>query len=210
MNRLNQILLIKKFINSKDKNLLINYVNEELSTFYFGIIKRYANQQNIKINIEDNLETINIEGDLFETKSIQILNITNTKKLDILLNDNNKKIIFTDYKNYKKFNSKYDCVNGYQSEKDIYFFIKNELKIDNDELLYYCKNNPALIFSEISKYLINKKQYSADQAPFEEKNHILHIRKSIFEIKRNNFNIKNLYFNLKKEAEYKKLSFLIY
>ena len=210
MNRVNQILLIKKFINSKDKNLLINYVNEELSTFYFGIIKRYANQQDIKINIEDNLETINIEGDLFETKSIQILNITNTKKLDTLLNDNNKKIIFTDYKNYKKFNSKYDCINGYQSEKDIYFFINKELKIDNDELLYYCKNNPALIFSEISKYLINKKQYIADQVPFEEKNHILHIRKSIFQIKRNNFNIKNLYINLKKEAEYKKLSFLIY
>ena len=33
---------------------------------------------------------------------------------------------------------------------------KNELNIDNDELLYYCKTNPALIFSEISKYLINK------------------------------------------------------
>ena len=25
------------------------------------------------------------------------------------------------------------------------FFIKNELKINNDELLEYCKNNPILI-----------------------------------------------------------------
>ena len=210
MNKANQILLIKKFINSNDKNLLINYVNEELSTFYLGIIKNYTNQQGIKINIEDRLETEKVEGDLFETKSIIILNISNTKKLEILLNDQNKKIIFTDYKNYKKFNSKYDCINGYQSEQDIYFYLKNELNIDNDELLYYCKTNPALIFSEISKYLINKNQYSADQAPFEEKNHILHIRKTIFEIKRNNFKIKNLYFNLKKEEEYKKISFLIY
>ena len=44
----------------------------------------------------------------------------------------------------------------------------------------------------------------------EEKNHIVNIRKSVFEIKRNNFNIKNLYISIKKEAEYKKLSFLIY
>ena len=74
----------------------------------------------------------------------------------------------------------------------------------------YCKNNPVLLFSEISKYLINNNQYSSDQAIIEEKNHILNIRKSIFEIKKNNLNIKNLYLNIKKEAEYKKLSFLIY
>ena len=66
------------------------------------------------------------------------------------------------------------------------------------------------LFSEISKYLINNNQYSSDQALFEEKNHILNIRKSIFEIKKNNLNIKSLYLNIKKEAEYKKLSFLIY
>ena len=64
MNKVNQILLIKKFINSNDKNLLINYVNEELSTFYLGIIKNYTNQQGIKINIEDRLETEKVEGDL--------------------------------------------------------------------------------------------------------------------------------------------------
>ena len=73
------------------------------------------------------------------------------------------------------------------------FLLKNELKINNDELLYYCKNNPALLFSEISKYLINNNHYIPDQALIEEKNHILDIRKSIFEIKKNNFNIKNLY-----------------
>ena len=43
-----------------------------------------------------------------------------------------------------------------------------------------------------------------------EKNHILDIRRSIFENKKNNFNIKNLYLKIKKEAEYKKLSFLTY
>ena len=62
----------------------------------------------------------------------------------------------------------------------------------------------------IIKYLINKNQYSSDQTLVNEKNHILDIRKSIFENKKNNFNIKNLYLNIKKEAEYKKLSFLTY
>ena len=46
----------------------------------------------------------------------------------------------------------------------LFFFIKDELKINNDELLYYCKNNPVLLFSEISKYLINNNQYSNDQS----------------------------------------------
>ena len=77
-------------------------------------------------------------------------------------------------------------------------------------MIYFCKNNPVLLFSEISKYLINNNQYSNDQSLIEEKNHILDIRKSIFENKKNNFNIKNLYQNIKKEAEYKKLSFLTY
>ena len=103
------------------------------------------------------------EDDLFGHKEIEILSITNTKKLTEKLNKSNKKIIFTDYKNYKKLYSEYNCVNGYQFELDIIFFIRDELKIDDDELLNYCKNNPVLLFSEISKYLINDK-YSSDQA----------------------------------------------
>ena len=98
---------------------------------------------------------------------------------------------------------------AYKFEQDISYFIGDELKIENDELTYFCKNNPALIISETSKYLINHR-YAIDQSIVEEKNHILNIRKSVFEIKKNNLNIKNLYLNIKKEAEYKKLSFLTY
>ena len=107
-------------------------------------------------------------------------------------------------------NANFNSINGYQFEHDIVFFIRDELKIKNDELLYYCKNNPVLLFSEVSKYLNNNNQYSSDQTLVDEKNHILEIRKSIFENKKNNFNIKKLYLNVKKEAEYKKLSFLTY
>jgi len=211
MNKRSQILLIKEFLTSNDdETLLINQVNDELGIFYYSIIKYYSDERGIKINIDDNNETIGIEDDLFEQKEIKIFFITNIKKLTLALNSFKKKIIFTDYKNYKKMNVNFNSINGYQFEHDIIFFIKDELKINNDELLHYCKNNPVLLFSEISKYLINKNQYSSDQTLVDENNHILDIRKNIFEIKKNNFNIKNIYLSIKNEAEYKKLSFLTY
>ena len=210
MNRGSQILLIKKFLISNEETLLINQVNDDFGVFYLSVIKYYADKQGTKINVDDNNETIGAEDDLFGQKEIKIYSITNTKKLAATLDSLKKKIIFTDYKNYKKMNANFNSINGYQFEHDIVFFIRDELKINNDELLYYCKNNPVLLFSEISKYLINNNQYSSDQTLMNEKNHILDIRKSIFENKKNNFNIKNLYLNIKKEAEYKKLSFLTY
>ena len=205
-----QILLIKEFLISNEEVLLINQVSDELGIFYLSIIKYYADKQGIKINVDDNNATIRAEDDLFGQKEIKIYRITNTKKLASALDSFKKKIIFTDYKIYKKMKADFNCINGYQSEHDIVFFIRDELKINNDELLHYCKNNPVFLFSEISKYLINNNQYSSDQNLIDEKNHILDIRKSIFENKKNNFNIKNLYLNIKKEAEYKKLSFLTY
>jgi len=210
MNKRSQLLLIEKFLISNEETILINQVSEELGIFYLSIIKYYADKQGIKINVDDNYETMGSEDDLFGQREIKIYFITNTKKLSAAINSVKKKIIFTDYKNYKKLNANFKSINGYQFEYDIVFFIRDVLKINNDELLYYCKSNPVLLFSEISKYLINQNLYSSDQTLVDEKNHILDIRKYIFEIKKNNFNIKNLYLNIKKEAEYKKLSFLTY
>ena len=210
MNNDNQISSIRKFISSNEKNVLFNQVNDEISIFYLGIIKHYANHQGIKINIAAHADVIVAEDDLFGTKTIQTFSITNAKKIDTILEAHNKKIIFTDYKNYKRLHSKFNSINGYQFENDINFFIRNELKINNEELINFCKNNVALLFSETSKYLINSNRYSGDHSLIDDKNHVLNIRKSIFEIKRNNLNIKSLYQNIKKEAEYKKLSFLTF
>ena len=210
MSKINQILLIEKFFTSNEENLIINQVNEEFGLFYLTVVKYFADKTTINLIFDKNEESIGIEDDLFGQKKIKIFNLNNSKKLAITLNSNNKKIIFTDYKNYKNLVSNYNCINGYKFEFDIMSFIKDELKIDNDELLQYCKNNPTLLFSETSKYLINNNKYAKDQSLAEEKNHILNIRKSIFEIKRNNLNIKNLYLNLKKEADYKKFNFLTY
>ena len=210
MSNKNQISSIKKFISSNEETILINQVNDEIGIFYLGIIKHYANHKSIKINVDSHTDNILAEDDLFGTKTIQAISITNAKKIDTILRTYNKKIIFTDYKNYKRLSSKINSINGYQFENDIDFFIKNELKINNEVLINYCKNNAALLFSETSKYLINSNQYSGDLSLIEDKSHVLNIRKSIFEIKRNNFNIINLYQKIKKEAEYKKLSFLTF
>jgi len=210
MNQNNQILSIKEFIDSNENNLLINQVGDEVAIFYLGVLKYYANNKDIKISNNSLSEDVLNNQDLFGTKTIQTYNITNAKKIDIILDTHSKKVIFTDYKNYKRLSSKLNSINSYQFEKDVVFFIRNELNINNDELLDYCKHNPALLFSETSKFLINSNHYSSDHYLIEDKNHILDIRKIIFENKRNNLNIKVLYQSIKKEAEYKKLSFLTY
>ena len=210
MNKKNQISSIKDFISSNESNILVNQVNDEIAIFYQGIIKYFANNLGVKINNNNLSDDVLNEEDLFGTKTIQTYSITNSKKLDIALNAHSKKIVFTDYKNFKRFRLKLNCINGYQFENDIVFFIKNELDIHSNELVDYCKHNPALLFSETSKFLINSNQYSHDHSLIVDKNHILDIRKLIFENKRNNFNIQILYQNIKKEAEYKKLSFLTY
>ena len=210
MNKKNQISIIKEFINSNEETLLINQVNDDISMFYTGVLKYYANDHDVKISNNPDTDFGFLDEDLFGTRIILSFNITNAKKLSDILDVNSKKIIFTDYKNYKKFSLKFNSINGYQFENDIVFFIRNELNIHNEELLDYCKNNASLLFSETSKYLINNNLYSRDRSLVEEKNHILDIRKSIFENKRNNLNIQILYQNIKKEAEYKKLNFLTY
>ena len=92
------------------------------------------------------------------------------------------------YKNYKiypnPFKEKLNLLLPEWGSYEIIFTNSDGKKINNDELLYYCKNNPVLLFSEISKYLINNNQYSSEQTLIDEKNHILDIRKSIFENKK--------------------------
>ena len=210
MNKINQIKLIKKFITSDEKTIVVNQVNDNLEAFYLAIFKYFADQKNIKIKSNILNDSVFIEDDLFGVKTIEIYNITNSKKITSILNSNKKKIIFVDYKNYKKIDIKNYKINSYLFENDIDFFISDELKINNKELLYYCKNNPSLILSETTKYLINNNRYTHDDILIDQRNHILEIRKAIFENKRSNLNIKNLYLNIKKESRYKKFSFLTY
>ena len=206
----NQIRLLQEFIHSEQKSLVINCMNEAIDFFYISVIKFFASKMKIKVIINQSEVTNQNMNDLFGGVKLSIYFNTNTRKVYDLLKNEGKKIIFTDYKNYKKINSQICRINSYQHDQDIEFFIKEIMNIDNDELIFYCKKNPAFIFSEISKYMVNNKNYIKDQKLNDDINHIMEIRKSIFENKKNNFNIKNLYLNIKKEAEYKKLSFLTY
>ncbi len=205
----NNIDKLNFFFQSKEKELLINQVNEIISSFYIGVIKHISIRDNINISLNGDESKDDI-GDLFGRSNIDVYNLTNSKKIEILLQSQNKKIILTDYKNYKKFNKNFLSINGYEYEKDITTFIKNELNIDNMELINFCKNYPVLLFSETSKYLINNDGYINDQLSFNEKNHILELRKSIFSLKKDGIKIKTLFSKIKTEAIYKKLNFLIY
>jgi len=201
------IEVLKKFLKSKNRNLIINQINEEINETYIRIIDYFARKHHIKISFEELNDNSN---DLFGEARLQIFYCTNAKKLNELFNFPQKKIIITDYKNFKKTNKDYDKINTYQFEQDITFFVKEEFLINNIELLNFCKNNPALLFSEITKYSINVKNYIADAQLSAEINHITSIRKIIFNLKKESLNIKSLYLNIKNEAIYKKLNFLTY
>ena len=92
MNKSSQILSIKNFINSKEKTLLLNQVNDDIALFYLTIIKHFAKQQGIQLKNNTHTDGLATEDDLFGTVTIQILNITNLKTLDTFLNSHNKKL----------------------------------------------------------------------------------------------------------------------
>lgn len=206
---MSQIEKLKTFLKSKEKSLIINQLKESVDIFYKYIIYDAAKKNNLEIFFnEDEQNNKNIS--LFDIEIIDIYQTASTKKIEKLIEIQSKKIIFTDYKNFKKLKDKIPTLNSYQYEEDITFYLMKELNINDKNLFMFCKNNPALFYSETSKYLVNNKYFYQDNSLINSTNHILNIRKSIFENKKNNFNIKNLYLNIKKEAEYKKLSFLTY
>ena len=101
MNKKSQIYLIKEFFTSNDKTIIINQVNDYLRIFYLSLTKYYADKQNIKINTSEDDATLGSSNDLFGLKEIMLFSITNSRKLTEVLNIQYKKIIFTDYKNFK-------------------------------------------------------------------------------------------------------------
>ena len=203
----NQIRKINLFLKSDEKNLLINKINEHIYLFYRDVFKYYANQLNFEISSDDSLK---VNDDLFDIKTLKIFSETSIKKIELLLTSNEKKIIFIDYKNYKKLNSKYSSINAYQYGSDMSYLLNNEFKIKNKDLLDNCKNSPAYFFSEISKFKINMVAYDKMTKDIEYADHILNIRKKIFELKKDKKDIINLFNSVKDEVKYKKFNFLVY
>ena len=156
---MNNILSIKEFISGKTKSkLLINQVNEEIGTFYRYLIEYEARSKNIKLNYRGNF----IEGtvnDLFGNEEIDLCLSNNNKILEKFIYSKNRAIIFTDYKNFKKYSGTSLAVNGYNYQKDLTYYFEEILQIDNSEIVKFCLNNPYLTFSEISKYQVNSSGY---------------------------------------------------
>jgi len=201
---------ISNFLRMEKNNyLLINQVSDEIGIFYLHVIQYFSTSSGININLNADVDTISSNNDLFELKKINIFNTTSTKKIDQILSSKDKSIVFSDYKNFKKYQKNYQTINGYNFSNDLKTFVKETLKIENQSLVEICTKNPQLILSETSKYLLNKDNYLKDMAIDFEVNKILEIRKKIFELKRSD-NIQKLFLAIKEEVNYKKFSFLTY
>jgi hypothetical protein len=201
---------ISNFLNMEENNyLLINQVSDEIGIFYLHVIQFFSTSSGININLNADVDNISTNNDLFELKKINVFNTTSTKKIDQILSSNDKSIVFSDYKNFKKYQKNYQTINGYNFSNDLKTFVKETLKIENQSLVEICTKNPQLILSETSKYLLNKDNYLKDMAIDFEVNKILEIRKKIFELKRSD-NIQKLFLAIKEEVNYKKFSFLTY
>ena len=195
--------------NKKDNCLLINQVNDEIGSFYLYVTIYLSKSLGINVTFNNEADKLSDNSDLFGLKKIYIFNSTSSKKLDNLLLSKEKLIIFTDYKNFKKYQKNYQTINGYNFSNDLKVFIKDTLKIENQNLMDICLKNPQLILSETSKYLINEDNYLKDESIHLEVNKILEIRKNIFELKKNE-NLQQLFSTIKEEVKYKKFSFLTF
>jgi hypothetical protein len=207
---LTNIKKINDYFNSKDfDHLIINVVSDEIGIFYLYVVQYFSTSLGIGINFNANAESIVTNNDLFELKKVDVFNTTSSKKIDQILSNNNRSIVFTDYKNFKKYQKNYQTINGYNFTNDLKKFVNDILKIENQDLIEICIKNPQLILSETSKYLINKDNYLKDKSIDFEINKILEIRKNIFELKKGD-NIQKLFLAIKEEVNYKKFSFLTY
>ena len=207
---MNNIILIKDFLDGKNENkLVINQVSDQIGVFYSCLIDYLCSKSKIVISRDQNLETTKTQS-LFIENNVFIHYSNNKKDIDKFMKMNDKVIIISDYRVFKEYSKKILSVNGYNYIKDIRYFIKNELKIDDLSVLEFCMNNPHLAFSEISKYQINSHGYISDTTINEESNFILNIRKQLFNLKKSDSDTRSIYENLKKEVLYKKFNFLIY
>tara|TARA_B100001027_G_scaffold188115_1_gene141093 strand:- start:756 stop:1379 length:624 start_codon:yes stop_codon:yes gene_type:complete len=207
---MNNINLIEDFLyNKNDGKLIINQVSEEIGVLYRSIIDYFCKKINLKI-VKSVISETDLSQDLFNERKLYIHYSNNKKNIDSILEKKDQFIIFSDYKIYKTFKRKILSINGYEYQKDIEYYLRNELKINNFDIISFCINNPQLVLSETSKFLVNSEGYVVETRTNEKNNFILEIRKELYSLINNNGRIKPIYENLKKEVKYKKFNFLAY
>ena len=211
MKNKSQLERLRLFLQSNENILIINMVNNEIEVFYLYLIEYFSFSLGINLSFKEDVNNnFFYDNSLFAEEKIDIYRTTVSKNISKILQNKNKKILITDYKNYKKINLVNNSINGYQFETDMSIFLNDILNINNRDLYFFCKNNPALFGSELSKFQVNNINYIPDEHINEPTSNIIEIRKSIFELKRNNQNIKLLYKKIVDEARFKKFNFLTY
>ena len=206
----NNLEKLKEILISDDQNtVIVNQVNDEIKNFYDLVIREFSKELDIKIIYDDKYTVTSSSDNLFKVREVFLFSITDMRKIKEICKQSFKKIIFTDYKSFKGIQKDYISINGYNYADDIRYFLKSNNVLD-EKLISYCILQPYFIFSELSKYNINKSDYSIDKIENDSFNFILKIRKDVFKIKNNRTKIKELYHKLKEEVKYKKFSFLTY
>ena len=197
------------FKQKENKTLIVNQVSDEIGSFYLLVIRNLAKLNNTKLNFNQKMDVGNDSISLFGDEKLDIFALTSKAGLDKIIGNKNKKIVFTDYKTFKKYQKIMECINGYNYISDIKYYLEKILNIKESELINYCQSTPSLTYSETSKFLINKENYSKETGIFETTNFIVKIRKAIFDSKSSG-DIRKSFLNLKEEVKYKKFSFLTY
>ena len=206
----NNIEKINFFLQQREnKTLIVNQVNDEIGSFYLLIIRNFAKLNNTKLDFNQKMDVGNDPISLFGDEKLDIFALTSKAGLDKIIGNKNKKIVFTDYKTFKKYQKIMECINGYNYISDIKYYLEKILNIKESELILYCQSTPSLTYSETSKFLINKENYSKETGIFETTNFIVKIRKAIFDSKSSG-DIRKSFLNLKEEVKYKKFNFLTY
>ena len=198
--------LVDSFFQSKINKLLINGVDEKISSFYLFVLAFFSKKNSVPLSANQQENT----GDLFFNKEVRLLINPSSKEISNNLNTAKNIIFLTDYKNFKKFSRDVDSLNGYQYQDDIKFFLQETLKIYDKNLLKNLFENPQYIYSETEKYLANNNYPENTIIDFVESDFISDIRKSHYKEKYNQKDIIKLYRLIKKEYLYKKLNFLTY
>jgi len=198
--------LVDSFFQSKISKLLINGVDEKISSFYLFVLDFFSKKSSIPLSINEEHNT----GNLFFNEEVRLLINPNTKEISNNLGSAIKTIFLTDYKNFKKFSKDVTSLNGYQYQDDIKFFLQKTLKIHDVNLLKNLYENPQYIYSETEKYLVNNNYPENTIVDLVENDFIADIRKSHYKEKYNQSDIIKLYKLIKQEYLYKKLNFLTY
>lgn len=205
----NNLKILENFFNNNKNLLIINYINDEISFFYNYCIKYFAEKNRIIIKHRES-QTISNNDDLFENQNIYVWNNPKNELLEKVIESNDKNIVFINYKTFKKIKHQYPAINCYEVDKDVKFFVSKILLINNQLLVNSLLSNPELIYSEISKYMVNP-GYVINHYNNKTYENLTDIRIKMSEIKKMQpIDLIKLFNLIKEEILIKKFNFLIY